>query len=101
MRNSFIVKLLKAAPLAGLLLTLTINEGYAMNLNLALPYSDTCAPPQTPYLGFRSPQSEDMLFQSGERIEIVCQSGLRAVGLKWMLHRNRIEKPFREGTLHK
>jgi hypothetical protein len=84
-----------AAPLAGLLLSiLTMTPGYAMTANLACPYGDACSPPQTPYLNFHSPQSPDMLFNSGEQIEIVCQSGLRAVGLKWTLHRNLVEKPF-------
>jgi cephalosporin-C deacetylase-like acetyl esterase len=86
-----------AAPLAGLLLLLTVNPGYAMSANLACPYGDTCSPPQTPYLSFHSPQSGEMLFTSGKQIEIVCQSGLRAVGLRWTLHRNMVEKPFREG----
>ena len=87
-----------AAPLAGLLLLLvTINEGNTMNANLACPYGDACSPPQTPYLCFHSPQSEDMLFNSGEQVEIVCQAGLRAVALKWTLHRSMVEKPFREG----
>jgi cephalosporin-C deacetylase-like acetyl esterase len=67
-----------------------------MNANLACPYGDACSPPQTPYLSFRSPQSEDMLFNTGEQIEIVCQAGLRAVALRWTLHRNMVEKPFRE-----
>jgi cephalosporin-C deacetylase len=89
-----------AAPLAGLLmlLLLTSNAGNAMNANLACPYGDSCSGPQTPYLNFHSPQGKDMLFNTGEQIEIVCQAGLRAVGLKWTLHRNMVEKPFREGS---
>jgi cephalosporin-C deacetylase-like acetyl esterase len=83
--------------LLSLLLPLIPQGANAMNLNLALPYGDACAPPQTPYLSFRSPQSEEMLFNSGEKIEIVCQAGLRSVALRWTLHRNRIDKPFREG----
>jgi len=98
MKGSIIRKLVDVAPLAGLLLISTINEGNAMNLNLALPYGDACSPPQTPYLSFRSPQSEEMLFSSGETLEIVCQAGLRSVALRWTLHRNRVEKPFREGV---
>ena len=69
----------------------------AMNLNLACPWSDTCSPPQTPYLTFHSPQSENLLFVSGDTIELRCQSGLRSVGLRWTLHRNMILKPFRAG----
>jgi hypothetical protein len=89
-----------AAPLAGplMLLLLTSNAGNAMNANLACPYGDSCSGPQTPYLNFHSPQGKDMLFNTGEQIEIVCQAGLRAVGLKWTLHRNMVEKPFREGS---
>jgi len=87
-----------AAPLAGLLLLLlTMNPGYAMNANLACPYGDTCSPPQTPYLSFHSPQSPNLLFNTGAQIELVCQSGLRAVDMRWTLHRNMVEKPFREG----
>ena len=96
--NAFFRDSLNAAALAGLLLLLAVGEGYAMNANLACPYGDACSPPQTPYLSFRSSHSEDMLFNSGEKIEIVCQSGLRSVALRWTLHRNMVSKPFREGT---
>jgi cephalosporin-C deacetylase-like acetyl esterase len=89
--------MIQSAFFAGLLL-MTINEANAMTVNLALPWGDECSPPQTPYLSFRSPGSESLLFTSGEKIEIVCQAGLRSVALRWSLHRNRIEKPFREGT---
>lgn len=68
-----------------------------MNLNLATTWDDKCSAPQTPYLSFHSPQGKDMLFRTGDTIEIICQSGLRPVGLKWSLHRNRVDKPFREG----
>ncbi len=69
-----------------------------MNHNLAWPWADGCSPPQTPFLSFRSTQSEDMLFKSGEKIEIVCQAGLRSSALRWRLHRNAVSKPFRDGT---
>jgi cephalosporin-C deacetylase len=68
-----------------------------MTHNLATPWGDKCSPPQTPFLAFSSPQSEDLLFDSGEQIEMHCQAGLRALSLRWTLHRNRVEKPFREG----
>ena len=68
-----------------------------MNLNLACPWSDTCSPPQTPYLVFHSPQNENLIFVSGDTVELVCQAGLRSVGLRWTLHRNMILKPFRSG----
>jgi cephalosporin-C deacetylase-like acetyl esterase len=69
----------------------------ALEINLAIPFADGCAWPQTPFLSFASAQSENLLFASGERIDIVCQTGLRSVGLRWTLHRNRINKPFRGG----
>ncbi len=69
-----------------------------MNLNLASPFGDVCSPPQTPYLSFRSPQSANLLFDSGDAIELQCQAGLRSVGLRWTLHRNMVRKPFREGA---
>ena len=76
----------------------------AMNLNVAVPWSDACSSPQTPYLTFYSPQSADMLFGPaalGTRqssLEFICQAGLRSVGLTWTLHRNMVAKPFRNGT---
>lgn len=69
----------------------------AMNLNLACPWDDTCSPPQTPYLVFHSPQSENLLFASGDTLDLLVQSGLRSLALRWTLHRNRIVLPFRSG----
>ena len=75
----------------------------AMNLNLALPWDDKCSPPQTPFLAFYSPQSATLLFDPAtlkpgpSPLEIICQAGLRSVGMTWTLHRNMIDKPFREG----
>jgi cephalosporin-C deacetylase-like acetyl esterase len=97
MNPSCVRKLKKTAPLAGLLLQLTLNEGAAMNLNLACPWGDACSPPQTPYLSFHGTGSEDLLFTSGRKIELVCQAGLRSVALRWTLHRNMVATPFREG----
>lgn len=74
-----------------------------MNSNLALPYNDTCSGPQTPYLSFYSPQSADLLFSpamlpaKNAPLTFICQAGLRCVGLSWSLHRNMIDKPFRQG----
>jgi cephalosporin-C deacetylase-like acetyl esterase len=74
-----------------------------MNLNLVVPWDDKCSPPQTPLLAFYSPQSPDLLFDPAARgpgqspLEIVCQTGLRSVGMTWTLHRNMIDKPFRQG----
>jgi cephalosporin-C deacetylase len=80
------------------LLCFIVAKGIAMNLNLAVPWGDGNSPPLTPYLAFSSPQSENMLFTDGDSIAIVCQAGLRSVGLRWSLHRNAIQKPFREGV---
>lgn len=74
-----------------------------MNLNLATPYADKPSPPQTAYLSFYSHQSGDMLFDpaslrdSKAPIQIICQSGLRAIALNWTLHRNMVNQPFRHG----
>lgn len=91
------LRLLRPLSIA-LLPLLTTTAGQAMNLNLAMPWGDGCSPPQTPYLSFRSPQSDNLLFANGDSLEILCQAGLRSVGLKWTLHRNMIAKPFRGGT---
>lgn len=69
-----------------------------MNMNLAAPCGDVCSAPQTPYLSFHSPQRSDLLFVSGDMIELQCQAGLRSVGLRWTLHRNLVEAPFRAGA---
>jgi len=90
------------ALLAAAFLSLPGTAG-AMNSNLAVPYDDTCSGPQTPYLSFYSPQSADLLFSPAllpskkAPLEIFCQAGLRCVGLTWTLHRNMIDKPFRQG----
>ncbi len=71
---------------------------HAMTINLAMPWSDGCSRPQTPYLTFYTPQRESLLFDGESVIELRCQAGLRAVQLKWTLHRNLISKPFRTGV---
>jgi cephalosporin-C deacetylase-like acetyl esterase len=68
-----------------------------MTSNLALPWNDLCSQPQNPYLAFYSTQRDDLMFDKEDRIELRCQAGLRAVSLKWTLHRNLINTPFREG----
>jgi len=80
-----------------LLIALITSKASAMNLNLACPWGDECSPPQTPYLSFSSPQSDNLLFEGGETVELRCQAGLRAAGLRWTLHRNRVDTPFRKG----
>ena len=71
---------------------------HAMTANLALPWSDACSKPQTPFLAFYSPQRSDLMFDGEDHIELRCQAGLRSVGLKWTLHRNLINTPFRQGV---
>src|SRR5437016_6145014 len=68
-----------------------------MNQNLARPWSDQCSPPQTPELAFYSRQSDDLLFDTGNTIGLLCQAGLRGVGLRWTLARNAFVTPFRRG----
>jgi cephalosporin-C deacetylase-like acetyl esterase/lysophospholipase L1-like esterase len=80
------------------MLGLLTLKGWTMNLNLALPWGDGNSPPQTPYLAFSSPQSDTLLFTDGASIRIDCQAGLRSVALRWTLHRNAIQKPFRQGV---
>jgi cephalosporin-C deacetylase-like acetyl esterase len=86
-----------AACLVILLTSALAGKGYSLEINLACPWDDTCSPPQTPFLSFHSTRSQDLLFSSGEEIEIICQAGLRAVALPWSLHRNGIATPFRKG----
>ncbi len=70
-----------------------------MNLNVAGPWSEKCSPPQRPELAFYSVQSEDLLFgPQQDSIEIICQSGLRSVGMDWALSRNRFTTSFRQGS---
>ena len=38
------------------------------------------------------------MFDGEDHIELRCQAGLRSVGLKWTLHRNLINTPFRQGV---
>lgn len=73
-------------------------SGTTMEHNLAIPWGDRCSPPQNPLLSFHSRQADDLLFASGARIELVCQAGLRSVGLRWTLHRNMFDTPFRSGV---
>ena len=73
------------------------HGAYTMNSNVPVPWGDKCSPPQTPELAFYSHQSDTLLFEKPEPIEIFCQGGLRSVGLTWSLHRNMVQKPFLEG----
>ncbi len=82
---------------AGLLCVTASNEVLAMNLNLAAPYGEKCSPPQRPELAFYCYRSENLLFENGKTVEIVCQAGLHAVSLNWTLHRNMVQKEFRSG----
>lgn len=85
--------------IAGLCLALILAApGAALEHNLAVPWGDRCSPPMNPFISFRSPQSEDMLFSSGTRIDIICQVNLRASAVRWTLHRNMVDTPFRSGS---
>jgi cephalosporin-C deacetylase-like acetyl esterase len=68
-----------------------------MNHNLVRAHGTSCSPPQKPELVFYSLGSDDLLFDSGEELEIRCQAGLRSVGLEWTLARNNFTTPFRTG----
>ena len=78
-------------------LALAAPAGFALSSNMALPYADKCSGPQTPVLAFYSKTSDDLLFNSSEPIDIMCQAGLRSVGLHWALSRNTLFTPFRQG----
>lgn len=74
----------------------------SMNHNLAVPFADKNSPPQTPYLAFYSPQDRDLLFSPKEltkrgTVEVICQAGLRSVGLSYTLHRDMVLTPFQKG----
>ena len=89
-------KLLLSASL-GLAVT---NGAYAMNMNLAVPWDNPprCSPPQTPILTFYNRQNDTMLFDSGSKIEIYCQAGLRcSTGMTYALHFNMVHTPFLTG----
>jgi cephalosporin-C deacetylase-like acetyl esterase len=90
-------RLLASAALALLLASAPAGTAHALEMNVACPWDDVASGPQTPYLAFHSAQSPDLLFASGETIEILCQAGLRSVALRWSLHRNLVETPFRRG----
>jgi len=60
-----------AVAVLGLAVSLDVS---AMNLNLGCPYGDGCSPPQTPYLSFHSPQSDNLLFTAGDTIDLRCQA---------------------------
>lgn len=98
MKPNFLLRMLTLAALA-----VSMRAVSAMNMNLAMPYSDNCSPPQTPYLSFYSPQSADLLFDRASlgrghtTLEFICQAGLRASDLKWALSRNMVKKPFLQG----
>ena len=66
-----------------------------MNVNLANSWSDDSSAQL--HLTFYSSQSDDMLFNKGKDIDIICQTDLRGLGLSWSLHHNMINKPFLTG----
>ena len=98
MQDSFSTRAFRRAVAAVALSLWGTGNVSAMNLNLAAPWGDTCSPPQSPYLAFHSQQSENLLFVSGDTVDLLVRSGLRSVALRWTLHRNRIVMPFRSGV---
>lgn len=68
-----------------------------MNLNLVGAWGNKCSPPQKPELAFYSHNSETLLFDTGSKVEIYCQSGVKALSLNWSLHRNMVQTPFLTG----
>ena len=72
----------------------------AMLHNLAWPWGNPprCSPPQSPLFAFYNRANTTMLFDSGETIELFCQSQVRtAAGLSWTLHHNMVNLPFAQG----
>lgn len=92
------MKMPKWMSALALVLVVMIPKAEAMTMNLAMKWDDGCSGPQTPFLSFHSPQRDTLLFDGETTIELRCQAGLRAVQLKWTLHRNLIAKPFRQGV---
>jgi len=79
------------------LMALATTSGFALSSNMANAFANKCSPPQTPVLAFYSKTSEDLLFNAQDPIEIMCQAGVRCVGLHWALCRNTLVTPFRQG----
>ena len=85
---------------AGVLCLAASTTAFAMNMNCVGAWGNPpkCSPPQVPELAFYSHQSETMLFDSGDMVEIYCQAGLRcSSGMEWSLHRNMVQTPFLSG----
>lgn len=74
------------------------TKAMAMNLNLTGTWGNKCSSPEKPELAFYSHTSETMLFDSGDKLKIYCQSGVKALSLTWSLHRNMVKTPFLTGT---
>ena len=91
------MKIMKWMSTLAFVLVVMVPKAEAMTMNLAMKWDDGCSFPQTPFLSFYSPQRESLLFDGESVIELRCQAGLRSVGLKWTLHRNLINTPFRTG----
>ena len=73
-------------------------EAAAMTLNVTGAWANKCSSPAKPELAFYSHQSETLLFEAGDNVTIYCQSGVKALGLTWSLHRNMVKTPFLTGT---
>ncbi|MHB9023022.1 MAG: acetylxylan esterase [Armatimonadota bacterium] len=79
------------------LLCLCLTGIFAMEHNLALPYSTKPSPPNVAELAFYSLHSADMLFTGKRDIEIICRAGVRSVNLRWTVARNMFTTPFNKG----
>ena len=94
---------MKNDPLKTLFLGAVLTLGFfpaeagAMNLNLVVPWANKCSSPQKPELAFYSPQSQTLLFEKEKSVDVFCQSGVKALGLTWSLHRNMVKTPFLTG----
>jgi len=84
--------------LVALLLGAPVFPLQSMTMNMATKYSSKPSPPHDERLVFWSPQNDVLLFENENTIEIRCRAGVRALGLKWSLSRNRFKKTFLNGT---
>lgn len=79
-------------------MVLGANAGlFAMESNVAVAWSSGPSGPMKAELCFYSKESDDLMFDQQETIEIVCRAGVRSVGLKWGLSHNGFSKSFLNG----
>ena len=70
---------------------------FAMESNVPVAWATGSSGPLKAELCFYSKQSDDLMFDQQETIEIICRAGARSVGLKWGLSRNCFAKSFLTG----